>query len=113
MRKWLGLSPDVNEREEAGVALVQASLALAAWRADRGPADPPFPDRLDDLVPGWMASVPLDPYADAPLAYRRDGEACRIWSVGPNGRDDGGKEPRDLVVRLPARPPGPGPAAVP
>jgi len=112
-REWLGLSPDVNEREEAGVALVQASLALAAWRADRGPADPPFPDRLEDLVPGWMASVPLDPYADAPLAYRRDGEACRIWSVGPNGRDDGGKEPRDMVVRHPARPPRSGPAAVP
>lgn len=32
----------------------------------------------------------LDPFDAEPLRYRREGEGFRIWSVGPNTRDDGG-----------------------
>lgn len=88
-------------------------LLAAAWRADRRAGDPPFPDRLDDLVPARVAAVPLDPFTDAPLGYRRDGDACLLWSVGPNGVDDGGDDGRDRVVRMPWRPRGGGPTPAP
>ncbi len=50
-----------------------------------------FPERLDELVPAFLAAVPLDPMTGKPLQYRRTDDGWfRLWSVGLNGRDDGG-----------------------
>ena len=51
-------------------------------------------------------NMPLDPYSNRPLGYRREGAGCVLWSVGPDRKDDGGvalsagKKQLDLVVRL-------------
>jgi hypothetical protein len=45
--------------------------------------------------------LPRDPYApDRPLHYAPapDGSGYRLWSVGQDGRDDGGVESRDIVL---------------
>lgn len=47
------------------VAAAGAAAALAAYRRDRRR----WPASLGDLVPGYLASVPLDPFTGAPLLY--------------------------------------------
>ena len=52
----------------------------------------------------WPTELaPPDPYAQGPLRCRLEGEGFRIWSVGPNGKDDGGwtrLKSHHVVVRL-------------
>ena len=83
-----------------------ATVALAAerHRINRGE----WPRVLADLVPEHLASVPLDPFDAAPLRYRRTDTGAVIYSVGSDGRDDGGDAtippgeyaPRDIVFTL-------------
>lgn len=50
-----------------------------------------LPKTVDDLVPTAFATVPRDPFvADAPLTSARTAAAWTVYSVGPNGKDDGG-----------------------
>ena len=82
--------------------LAEHSMALAAFRAERGE----YPGTLADLVPEYIPAVPVDTFVDRPLVYRREGQGCVLYSVGPNMTDDGGKggdqgdAGDDLVVRL-------------
>ena len=65
---------------------VVAGLAEELYRREHGRA----PTVLAELVPGYLAAVPRDPYVPAaPLHY----EAGRLWSVGPDLQDDHGKAP--------------------
>ena len=60
------------------VALVRASRA--------GAAD------LAELVPGYLSTVPADPFGGGePLRYKRVENSYLLWSIGPDGVDDGGK----------------------
>jgi hypothetical protein len=88
--------------------LTKLAFALAAYRADNGS----YPPKLADLTPKYVAEVPKDIFADAELHYSREGEGFLLYSVGVNGRDDGGKtfddrkedeDWDDLVVRMPAQ----------
>jgi hypothetical protein len=90
--------------------LIRLAFALAAYRADQGA----YPLKLADLVPKYVAKVPQDIFNDSELHYRREGDGYLLYSVGPNGKDDGGKSFDDckaaegwddVVVRVP------GPAA--
>lgn len=70
--------------------------ALAVERFRRSHTGAP-PASLPDLVPGYLTSVPNDPFNGRPLSYRRDGAAYVIYSVGANRRDDGG----DVGAKVP------------
>ncbi|MGI8924834.1 MAG: hypothetical protein ACR2HJ_12560 [Fimbriimonadales bacterium] len=61
----------------ATAALLQALLV----RADTGQ----LPDLLADIPGEW-----IDPFSRKPLLLRRKGDSILIYSVGPDGRDDGG-----------------------
>jgi hypothetical protein len=50
-----------------------------------------WPDTLPELVPAYLPKVPLDPYDGAPLRYRRLSDGVVIYSVGADGKDNGGK----------------------
>ncbi|MGQ9649354.1 MAG: hypothetical protein ACUVXJ_04525 [Phycisphaerae bacterium] len=64
-------------------------LAVAAYRNDHGR----FPESLDELVPRYLEAVPMDPFTSQPLRYRLDTEeGYRLYSVGEDGKDDGGVE---------------------
>lgn len=46
---------------------------------------------LSDLVPNYLPAVPMDPFADnAPLRYIRTGTHFVLYSIGPDGADNGG-----------------------
>lgn len=38
----------------------------------------------------------IDPFADKPLQYRVNGDEVRIWSVGRNRIDEGGRRPKEI-----------------
>ena len=55
-----------------------------------------FNASIDALVPARLPSVPRDPFTtDAPLHLKATSEELLIWSVGPDGEDDGGPQPPD------------------
>ena len=47
-----------------------------------------LPEKLDDLVPGFLPSVPRDPYDGKPFRYDPVREI--VWTVGKNLQDSGG-----------------------
>jgi acetyl esterase/lipase len=67
--------------------LTRLAFALAAYHADRSA----YPEKLADLVPQYVADVPKDIFSDSDLHYRSEGGGYLLYSVGPNGKDDGGK----------------------
>jgi hypothetical protein len=50
-----------------------------------------LPETLDELRPNYLPSLPDDPMGGGPLRFRQTGDAYLIYSVGPNGIDDGGQ----------------------
>lgn len=50
-----------------------------------------YPEKLEQLVPEFLAKLPTDPLSGEPYRYMRDENArYKIWSVGWNEKDDGG-----------------------
>ncbi len=82
------------------------AFALAAYQRDHDR----YPARLDDLAPKYLATVPGDLFSGKPLIYRPEANSYLLYSVGVNGKDDGGRsfgdDPPgdDLVVRMPIPP---------
>ena len=65
--------------------VIRAALAISLHRSEH--ATPP--ETLAALVPSFLPSVPIDPWNGTPLRYDA-GPMNRVWSVGRNGRDEGG-----------------------
>lgn len=90
-----------EDRSATRVQLTELSLALAGYRSDHGG----YPDRLARLVPKYIDKVPKDVFSNAGLHYRPQGKDYLLWSVGPDGEDNGGhdhdSDPAhdDIVVR--------------
>ncbi len=62
-----------------------------------------FPEKLSDLTPEFLSSIPLDPVDGRPLRYRRKADGTFVlYSVGENGRDDGGDSSPDQGVESPS-----------
>jgi hypothetical protein len=86
------------------VDLVRIGIAMHQHRVAHGR----YPDDLAELAPALLDTVPLDPFTDRPMIYRIDGDGYLLYSVGPDGGDDGGRpssraargEPFDIVLRL-------------
>lgn len=69
---------------EARFQGLRTELAIARYRRRYGH----LPARLADLVPLYLPAVPRDPFQPA-TALRWD--HGKLWSVGPDGTDDGGR----------------------
>jgi len=66
-----------------------AEVLLAATRERL--ASGSLPESIDSLVPARLPSVPRDPFTtDTPLHLKATPEEVLVWSVGPDGKDDGG-----------------------
>lgn len=95
----------VDEFVFAQTHLDQARLAIALerWRLARGA----YPETLAELVPDFIAAVPVDTYSQKPMIYRRqDGGTFLLYGVGQNRMDDGGKvDPQERDDIWPYAPP--------
>ena len=101
---------EAEDRAAMSFELDKLAFALAAYRVDHGS----YPAKLEELKPKYVAEVPKDFFAnDGPLHYEVKDGGYLLYSVGVNGRDDGGKgmddrnedSPEDwddLVVRMSA-----------
>ena len=72
----------------------QTVIILAMRRFELGKGR--LPAALDELVPQYLSSVPLDPFDDAPMRWNAAKQI--VYSVGSDLDDDGGKvklHPRD------------------
>jgi hypothetical protein len=49
-----------------------------------------YPNNLGELVPEFVSEVPVDYMDGKPLRYRLDGDQFVLWSIGLDGKDDGG-----------------------
>lgn len=80
---------DAHDANLARYEMLPIALALEVFRCQHGQ----YPDRLTELVPKLLTSLPSDALApiEQPLGYRRDGESAKLWSVGKDGVDDGGR----------------------
>ena len=74
------------DKSRAQACLAELSLALAAYRADCGR----YPPRLSALCPKCLPKLPKDPFSESDFRYVPRGENCVLYSVGPNGVDEGG-----------------------
>jgi len=82
-------SLDKHARAMTSVRLSRTALAVERFRLRHGL----LPVSLTVLVPDDLPEVPTDPFDGKPLKYRRLDQGYVVYSVGPDGRDDGGREP--------------------
>jgi hypothetical protein len=91
------------DRAEQRQTNLHIAFALAAFKADSGK----YPQSLDPLAPKYLPTVPPDLFSGKALIYRPNAKGYLLYSVGINGKDDGGRGPDDdppgddLVVRMP------------
>ena len=82
--------------------LVQTGFALAVYHAEHGT----YPERLGELVPTYLDALPLDKFSDNALVYAARENGFLIYSVGVNGKDEGGRmsgagSPDDIAFEVP------------
>lgn len=89
---------DTTIRNETERRLTVTAIALKRFHLRHGR----HPETLAELVPQFLSAVPIDPWSGEPLAYRRNAAGgFTLYSVGEDGRDDGG----DITSATPARQP--------
>ena len=72
---------------EAARGLLITAIALKRYHVRNGK----WPDSLEQLVPDFLGKTPLDFMDGKPLRYKPvPGGQYRLYSVGLNGKDDGG-----------------------
>jgi len=79
---------ETHIRCETRIKSVRTAIAVERYRLDTGK----LPERLEELVPKYMEKVPIDPYDGKPLRYKRLEKGYTIYSIGEDGKDDGGKK---------------------
>ncbi len=80
-------------REKTHLDLLLLRLVLQAYRAAKGA----YPPNLAALKNGYLKQIPTDDFnGGKPYFYTRKNGDYRLWSVGPDARNDGG-------IAIPAR----------
>jgi len=92
----LGRVASSDARDRARLRDAIAAIAIERWRSAHHGA---LPDSLSNLAPAFLPAVPVDPFDGNPLHYKKLTNGYCIYSIGPNLRDDGGKEMPPLKVR--------------
>ena len=69
--------------------MAATALAIRLYELDHGRR----PTSLDELVPNYLEALPIDPFATdgRTFGYKPDGSQSILYSIGDDGRDDGGE----------------------
>ena len=79
---------EIMYRGKMGHESTLTVLALKRWRLEKDA----YPQTLGELIAGgFLKELPLDPYSDKPLVYRKTDDDFILYSVGPNFKDDQGQ----------------------
>lgn len=77
-------------RNFGALAIDRASvtaIAVALYRLDHAGQ---LPSGLEELRPAYLADLPIDPASGQPFRFKADERSFTIYSVGDDGKDDGG-----------------------
>ena len=83
--RWEGFFQD-HARNLAGLANTQAAVAIERWRLAHSGR---LPDMLAELVPAYLAAVPLEPFDAQPVRYKKLPVGYVVYSVGSGWTDQG------------------------
>lgn len=83
---------EASARAQAGEDCGRIAVAMTRYRLDHGK----LPEKLEDLIPQYLKTIPVDPFDGKPLRLAEKEDRCVIYSVGPDQVDDGGV---DLDIR--------------
>lgn len=81
---------NLGEKHIRSVCLLRAAATACAVERFRLAHAESLPETLEALVPELLSAVPLDPWTNQPLKYRRLTPGYVIYAVGADGKDDGG-----------------------
>ncbi|HUT30993.1 MAG TPA: hypothetical protein VMX13_14465 [Sedimentisphaerales bacterium] len=74
-------------RNKAAADALITTLAVLRYKTDKGQ----LPDKLDLLVSeGCLKQLPMDPYGDKPLVYKKTSDNFTLYSLGADFDDDSG-----------------------
>jgi hypothetical protein len=73
---------------DARARLAQLAVAVTAYELKNRR----YPASLDDLVPGFITGVPVDPFDQKPLRMTATDDELVLYSIGYDGIDDDGME---------------------
>ena len=75
-------------RMKSGRAALLTVLAVMRYEKEKGG----YPAGLEELVrEDYLKKLPMDPYSDGPLVYRKTDGGFLLYSLGTNFTDDGGE----------------------
>ncbi len=74
-------------RQDSENQVYTAAMGVEAYRIDHGV----YPDAPGAVVPAYLKSLPKDLFTGGDLVYRKRDAGYLIYSVGLNGKDDGGE----------------------
>ncbi|MFN3648182.1 MAG: hypothetical protein ACK47B_01275 [Armatimonadota bacterium] len=73
-------------RDRSQVALLVGALAVERWQREHGR----YPRSMEELSGKWLPEAPVDAW-ERPLVYRLRNGRPLLYSLGPDGIDDGGR----------------------
>jgi hypothetical protein len=79
---------EIDLQRRSHIDLARTALAIERYRLAKGE----LPGGLEELVVEYMEAVPIDPFDGKPIKYKRAERGYLLYSVGMDGKDDGGKE---------------------
>ena len=83
----IGRVCEIAHRNRIDVEATLAVIAILRYKEDVGD----YPENLDELIEaGLLKALPIDPYSDQPLVYKRTESDFVLYGVGENFKDDGG-----------------------
>jgi hypothetical protein len=82
----VNLVGEAFRRKHALLRSAATAIAVERYHRDHGV----WPDGLDPLPKVYLSEVPTDPYNGKPIRFRRTAFGVVVYSVGPDGTDDGG-----------------------
>ena len=75
-------------RMKSGREALLTVLAVKRYEKEKGQ----YPANLSELVEaGYLKKLPMDPFSDGPLVYRKTESGFLLYSLGTNLTDEGGK----------------------
>ena len=85
--------------EACGIARLRNALTAIGIESYRL-ANGRLPERLNEIAPDFLLTIPVDPFTGRPLSYRKLAKGYVVYSVGEDGKDDGGDDKRDITFTV-------------
>ena len=84
-------------RYQAYLNAAQCALLVEKYRLDNGGR---LPSGLEELVPDYVDTLPVDPYDGGYIKYKKTEDGYIVYSIGDDQKDDGGLPDPEPILGL-------------